>query len=118
MRNLIYVASIVVIIVLASCGMSSKDSYIKQFNSFLENIEKKESLSEKELEKASARFEEFTTTYYDKFKDELSNDDLKKVGELKARYLKVVAKQHLKEIDSSLEKAGKEIEGFLDGLGK
>ncbi|MDL2309550.1 hypothetical protein LJC39_00275 [Parabacteroides sp. OttesenSCG-928-B22] len=115
MRNTLLV-SLILLFTATSCGVYNKDSYVKSFESFIVGLEKKESFTEEEWEKIGTRFVEYSETHYEEYKDKLTSADRKKIGELRARYLKFLTIHHIEKAGKSLKDLGEEAAGFLKEL--
>jgi len=113
-----YLIGLISLIILSSCGVYNKDSYLKSFESFLVDLEKKETLKEKELDEITVQYEEYSKTYYNKYKDELTSADRKKIGVFKTRYLKVLTIHHVNRAGKTLKELQKEVSGFFRGVDK
>lgn len=110
--------SLILMFVITACGVHNKSSYMESFEEFISKVEAKEEFEIEELEEMEEKFVMYTETYYKEYKDQLTSADLRKMGELKARYIKAVAKSKVNGMGKALKGLGDEMEGFLDGLGK
>lgn len=99
----LFAMSIVVLLLLASCGVNSKDSYLKSFDAFVTKLEKKEVIKDSDFESISKEYEKYNVAYFKEYKDELTIEDHKKLGVLQGRYLKVLGKHKVKNVGKSLE---------------
>ena len=98
------------LVAFALTACQTKDSYVKDFNSFIEKTEAKaEEYSEKDWEKADKTFDELSTTSYAKFKEELSDEEKGEIMRLQATYAGIKMKAGVKN-------AAKKANDFLNGL--
>ncbi len=100
-RFLMMMFAATVLFVMSSCG-ESKDSYIKDFTKFVEEVQANEDKYSKddwkELEK---KYVEFAETKYEKYSSELSTDEMIGITKLKAIYLTIQTKHGI--IDNILK---------------
>jgi Sec-independent protein translocase protein TatA len=92
----------------------TKDAYMQQYEQFLSEMEQNKKASDTDMKAESAKFDEFSKTYYEKFKDQLSQDDLMKIAAYKARYAKAVAVQKLGEAGEAVDKTLNGAQGAVD----
>lgn len=64
----------------------------------------------------SARYERFTTTYYEEYKDKLTEEDLVEIGRLQGRFMKASMTRGAKFIEKNFNDAMQQASGLLDGL--
>ena len=86
MKRFIYIFQCLILTALLSSCVYSKDSYIDSFETFVEVLEEKSKITLDELPTIENYYSEYTATYFEKYKDRLSANDLKKVIELEVRY--------------------------------
>ena len=83
----VFIAVVLCTIICASCAPMSKESYLDDFASFMNEVaEMSEECSQKEWQKIEARFELYSDKYYEKFKDELTIGDKLVVGGYQAKF--------------------------------
>ena len=99
-----------------SCGINTKESYLKSFEDFVVDIEQTKSFSEDELTEIKKEYLDFSETYYNKFENELSSDDEELILELKARYYATMAKQGLKDVGNALKDLGEQASEFINDI--
>lgn len=104
------------VIIISSCGIYNKDSYLKSFEEFIVEMEQKDRFSDAEITSAKKDFLDYTETYYRKYENELSNNDKEQIIKFKARYYAVMTKQGLKEVGSSLKELGEQASEFINNI--
>lgn len=113
-----WVCFIFFIVCLTSCVSTSKERYLDSFGDFIVDIESIEYISPNEFTTIKKKYLDYTETYYYKFEDELTEDDMDLIADLKVRYYKVVAKQEMKDVENALmdfkEKANKFINHIIE----
>ncbi len=102
-KNCIWCLQFIVIATLFTSCVYSKDSYIDGFESFVEILEEKNSISQEELPVIEEYYTDLTKTYYDKYKDKLSKSDMKRLVELEVRYHASLAKTDLSNLKDKLK---------------
>lgn len=107
---------------LSSCA-ESKDSYVKDFNKFVDKVKKEcADYSAKDWEKADKTFKEYTSEKYKKYSSELSESELVEVAKLKASYaalqLKRGAKAVKEGVKDAVEKGGEAVDDIIDDIKK
>ena len=84
-RLMMFVA-VIALFVFNGCS-DSKESYVKDFKKFIENVEAAGSdYTEEDWKKADEKFETFTGDRYEKFSSELTIDEQIEITKLKATY--------------------------------
>ena len=63
------IVAVISVLSLVSCGVHSKNSYLKEFESFVDKVENTDFDTEAEWNEALKEYERFTTTYYEEYKD-------------------------------------------------
>lgn len=82
------IVTVISVLSLVSCGVHSKNSYLKEFESFVDKVENTDFDTEAEWNEALKEYERFTTTYYEEYKDKLTEEDLVEIGRLQGRFMK------------------------------
>jgi len=116
MRRLIYLFLCICTVIITSCGINSKESYLESFESFITDIEQTKSFSDEELTEVKKEYLDFTETYYNKFESELTTYEEELILELKARYYTVIAKQGLKDVGKTLKDLGEQASEFINDI--
>lgn len=112
----ILLVAIMTLFTLSGCA-KSKDSYVKDFDKFVEKVKTQCSdYSEADWKKADKTFKKYAETQYDKFSSELSNDELIKVTKLKATYAALQLKRGASAVKEGVKKAVKEGGEAVDEL--
>lgn len=104
------------VVLFISCGINTKEAYLKSFENFVIGIEQKKSFSSEELTSIKKKYLDFSETYYNKFENELSSNDEDLILELKTRYYAVMAKQGLKDVGSALKDLGEQASEFINDI--
>jgi hypothetical protein len=65
-----------------------------------------------------ADFQNFTTELYNKFNEELTEDDQKLIGRLKTKYLLVKSKSEMKNLGKQINDGLNQIKGAVDEIFK
>ncbi len=114
MKKLILIT--ISILTLCACteGLSKK-RYLKNFEKFITEIEA-DSLFVKDLDKIEDTYEKYSEELFAVHKDELTSQDKEDVGELKARYFKVMIKRDLNVVKDAIEEFGDQASGFIKEL--
>ena len=98
------------------CGVHSKNSYLKEFKSFVDKVENTDFETEADWNEALKEYERFTTTYYEEYKDKLTEEDLVEIGRLQGRFMKASMTRGAKFIEKNFNDAIQQASGLLDGL--
>ena len=72
--------------------------------------------TEAEWNEALKEYERFTTTYYEEYKDKLTEEDLVEIGRLQGRFMKASMTRGAKFIEKNFNDAIQQASGLLDGL--
>lgn len=118
---LLMLSAMVVTIVLSSCETGfSKKTYISSLEKFVTKVEENwKEYDEKEWEKADARMEAFEEKY-DKYADDFTKDEAKKVLKLMTKYstirLKARVKSGWEELTGAYETGKGVVEGVMEGV--
>lgn len=104
------------VFVVFSCGINSKDSYLKSFEKFIEKIEQTESFSSAEITSIKKKYLDYSETYYHKYEAELSNIEEGRIIELKARYYAVLTKQGIMDVSDTLKDLGEQASEFINEI--
>lgn len=104
------------IVTLFGCGINSKKTYLESFEKFVVRIEIDENITEEELTSVKKEYLDYTETYYNRFKGELTDTEREVVIKLKARYYAVMTKQGLKDVSGTLKDLGEQANDFINNL--
>lgn len=102
-KSCIWCLQFIVIATLFTSCVYSKDSYIDGFESFVEILEEKNSISQEDLPAIEEYYTDLTKTYYERYKDKLSKSDMKRLVELEVRYHASLAKADLNNFEEKLK---------------
>ena len=103
-------------VIVTSCAINSKESYLKSFENFITDIEETKSFSDEELTEVKKEYLDYSETYYNKFEKELSTSEEEFIIGLKARYYTVMAKQGLKDVGNALKDLGEQASEFINDI--
>lgn len=93
----------------------SKSAYLSKFEKFISKIEST-SVESLNIEKINEQYEKYSQELFNKYKDELTTEEMQKIGKLNARYLKVKLNSGINEVGDQLEEAAEKAKGFVEGL--
>ena len=110
------IVAVISVLSLVSCGVHSKNSYLKEFESFVDKVENTDFDTEAEWNEALKEYERFTTTHYEEYKDKLTEEDLVEIGRLQGRFMKALMTRGAKFIEKNFNDAMQQASGLLDGL--
>jgi len=93
-----------------SCEPTSKADYMKEFESFIDNLEsQKENPKDIDWEATEKQYQLYADTYYKKFKEELKLGDEINIASLKVRYHLVKNSGDIDNTFDTLSKSAAEI---------
>lgn len=105
------------IFAITSCALT-KEGYISDFSSFVEKVKNKGSEFDKaDWEKASIKFEKFSSSEFERFEKEMTPAEKLKVAKLMGQYRALQIKYGLKKLEKNINNAVEKANGFLDELG-
>ena len=111
MKKLSYVFALALALLFTSC-QQTKEGVIADINNLIETIDEDGAeYTEKQWEKANEKFEEFCRQAEEM--EDWSAEETARLAKAKAKYLAVQLK---KSSENTMKKAGKAIEGFMEGL--
>ncbi len=85
------------------CSMN-KDSYLKDFETFISKTEKDYSeMSDQDWEKTLAQFKDYSEKYYEQFKEELDVNEKISISMLKSKFSSCALKRESKKLQEQLE---------------
>jgi len=109
-RSFAIAISILFSITLNSCESYQRDSYLGDFNHFIDKIEKKgNSFGEKDWQNADIEFKSLSEDEYEKFKNNLTEEQNSKINDLKGKYYALRIKQGIKEFGKGLKNSLEQI---------
>lgn len=81
-----------------ACINSGQD-YVESFDEFVENVKENcDDYNEKDWQKADKKFELYSNKYYEKYKKELTKDEIRQVAKLKGTYMGLKLKSGAKSV--------------------
>lgn len=100
--------------ILSAC--ESKDSYMSDFESFIEKVQDKaDQYSESDWKKADDQFSKYTGSIYEKYAAELSTEEKLEIAKFQTAYAAARAKAGIKNVGKSLKDAAQKAEDALKG---
>jgi len=89
---------------LFSCESYQRNHYVSNFNHFIDKVENKAStFNDKDWQDADTEFKNLSELEYDKFKNNLSEEQNSKINDLKGKYYALRIKQGIKEFGKGLK---------------
>ena len=102
------IVAVISVLSLVSCGVHSKNSYLKKFESFVDKVENTDFDTEE--------VHYLKPMYYEEYKDKLTEEDLVEIGRLQGRFMKASMTRGAKFIEKNFNDAMQQASGLLDGL--
>jgi len=91
-------------ITFCSCESYQRNNYISKFDYFIDKVEKRSSTyNEKDWQDADSEFKNLNDIEYEKFKNNLTNEQNSKINDLKGKYLAIRIKQGIKDYGKGLK---------------
>ena len=115
MKNIHYLLLLTLLMTLSAC-VHNKESYLADFEKFVDDVEAKKSISADEMKVIKKKFTTYSEKYYDKFKDSMTGEELEQVTQLQIRYYAALAKKGFNEIMEQLQDFGKKAVGVIEEL--
>lgn len=113
MKKSYYLLLITLLLSLASC-VTNKENYLSSFEKFVQEVEEKKTITEDEMNTLNAKFKDFSQEYYNKFKDTMSQEEIKETAKLEARYYKALARCGFNDVKDKIKKAASAIEEIFN----
>ncbi|MBK8807662.1 MAG: hypothetical protein IPO21_13895 [Bacteroidales bacterium] len=121
-KNIIKLATLLfVVLITNSCSISTKDEYLKEFESFVETTnEKALDYSESKWSSLDESYKEYSKEYYKKFKSELSKAEKLKIKQIQIKYnsakAKAAAKNGFKNLKKAIEDTSDKVDDAIDDI--
>lgn len=97
-------------LIFPSCESYQSRNYISNFDHFIDNVEKKSSTyNEKDWQDADTEFKNLDEIEYDKFKNNLTEEQNSKINDLKGKYYALRIKQGIKDFGKNLKNSLEQI---------
>ena len=112
----LFIACIVILCV-AACAPTSKESYLRRFDAFITEVSKNHrTFSERDWERATQQFERFSGEWYDRFRD---NFTLREIASIRAKQIRWHYFLRLNQASSFLESLNvrelkRQVQSFID----
>ncbi|MFI3282412.1 MAG: DUF6565 domain-containing protein [Rikenellaceae bacterium] len=110
-----FLMTLVSVVVVSSC-VYNVDSYISQFESFVESVEQNRDITESEYSQIKKEFIDYSEIYYNKYKADLTSTQKSTIRDLKIRYYSVIASNELDDVVNELEKIGVKAIDFINKM--
>lgn len=108
--------TVMLLILVASCD--TKDRYLVNFEDFVTDVEQNGvSYSEQDWEGISDEYDAFVGDYLEEYSDQLTKEDYKQIGRLKARYHKAWIKHASSQIGNAFNASSQIAAGYLEEMG-
>lgn len=115
MKKILFVFILYSGLIFSTQSFCQTSTFIKNFKSFVESVEKKDSIPSNEWENLNSKYEEFRAEYKVTYKNKLGKDDKKMYNELKTRYIKQVS---IKKVGGSIKDGINSTTGYIKGIFK
>lgn len=89
----------VLFLLVVSCGSYTKENYLSDFSSFIEDVKtNNSSYSESDWIDAEKLYNDYSDIQYEKFKPELTTEEMLTIGKLKGTYTALKVKKGANEL--------------------
>lgn len=116
MKSIFTKLTLLLLVALLTSCVYNKSSYLAAFESFVEDLEQREELTDAQYTDVKKEYLDYSETYYNKYRDDLTRADKSKVNELKVRYYTALAKLGMGDVMDELENFKNQASEFLNGL--
>lgn len=103
-------------LVLSSCGINNKKSYLNSFEDFVVDIEACETITSKQITSIKKDYLDYSETYYYKYEPELTDADKSRISKLKVRYYKVLARHEMQEVEDVINDLKDKANEFVNNI--
>ncbi len=115
MKRNVFIAIFCFGLILSTQVFGQSNNFLKRFETFVESVEKQESIHSKNWDSLNTQYKDFRTEYKTSCKDKFTSEQVKQYNELKARYIKQVT---IKKVGKSVQKGVESTTGFVKGIFK
>lgn len=118
MRKLLFaVLPILMLLVLVS-SCDTKDRYLNNFETFVSDVELNgDSYSEQDWNAVAEEYDALVGDNLEEYSDQLTKEDYKQIGRLKARYHKAWIKHASSQIGNAISASSQIVAGYLEEMG-
>lgn len=117
MRKLIIKCLFVILLILTAISCNTKDRYLTNFEKFIEDVEQSGAeYSNEDWENVSDEYDAFVGDYLEQYSDQLTKEDYKQIGRLKARYHKAWIKYASSQISNAISASSQIAAGYLEEM--
>lgn len=103
-------------LVLSSCGINSKKSYLDSFEDFVVDIESCETITSEQITSIKKDYLDYSETYYNQYEPELTDADKRRISKLKVRYYKVLARYEMQEVEGVINDLKDKANEFVNNI--
>jgi hypothetical protein len=101
----------------AGCSVYSKEGYLDDFENFVSDVEANyDTYSGEDWELKDDAYQEYVGENYERYKAQLTDEDLHLIGKLQGRYLAVKIKYEAGTVADKVAEGVKQLEGIIEGL--
>lgn len=105
-------------LIFTSCGITNKTTYMNNFHKIVEDTENNPGMSDNDFDKQADKYEKYSGKYYEKFRNQLTDDDKKEIGRLHARFVKAAVAHGVNKFGSVLDDTIQQVGGFMEEIQK
>ncbi len=118
-RSFLFAIILFFLLTLFSCESYQRNHYLSNFNHFIDKVENKGiSYNEKDWQDADNEFKNLSELEYDKYKNNLTEEQNSKINDLKGKYYALRIKQGMKEFGKDLKNGLEQISSTINHLVK
>ena len=115
MKKYVFIAFLCCGLIISTQLFGQDSNFLKRFQTFVESVEKQDSISSHDWNKLNTQYKDFRVKYKTSYKDKFNKDEYKQYNELKGRYLKQVT---IKKLGGSMQKGLESTSGIIKGFFK
>lgn len=116
-KRLFTILSVLLLSFLVS-SCNTKEHYLNNFEKFVADVEQNgESYSVQDWEDVSVEYDAFVGDHLEQYSDQLTKEDYKQIGRLKARYHKAWIKYASSQISNAISASSQIAAGYLEEMG-
>lgn len=95
----------------------NKNSYIKEFSSFIAEVKKEyKDYNDKQWEKADKKFDFYSKQKFKQYKDDFTEGDLEIINKLRGKYTAFKLKKESKELLKNIKDGFNQVKGAVEEL--
>ena len=117
-KRVIYMTLLLLVITYTSISCNNKDSYINSFKSFVNETKlNADTYTAEDWEASELRYEKYAINDYQKYREELTEEEKELIGKLKASYQLQQLKREGENFIEDFKDALYQIKGVLEEVG-